>query len=396
MIVAHSAHWGWKSCACDGTPQVVIGIAVSPGKMRAGEPEDGLDVWSGFALREQISGDPQIHDAPVRLRKAFENMPSQHTTPVDRGSFCHAGGGKLSGGRVDVEPRVQVPGRVCILPEGLQQPQGVWRQTHTGVHEFDPRSVTVRCASCGLLIGEPGEASQVMPVGAGPIASVQARHVLAGRSRHCRFHRRGTEANPDLQMARAGLQHHTRVMPVGAHPLHDRWMSAIQVDENIAGVLVSSIGLDVDVASLTVANAQEADGSRMHQLGRCPKSFSRKRTVCLVVNQTDQIQLVRHRRKLATDGLPGQKQSSVVHDRNFAIKPTRRTMNSQRTANSVLTLCLSRGDNRSIFLRTGRASSVCLARKWIANCKPIDRLAISHVLRVKYSSASMERSRDNE
>jgi len=103
MIVAHSAHWGWKSCACDGTPQVVIGIAVSPGKMRAGEPEDGLDVWSGFALREQISGDPQIHDAPVRLRKAFENMPSQHTTPVDRGSFCHAGGGKLSGGRVGVE-----------------------------------------------------------------------------------------------------------------------------------------------------------------------------------------------------------------------------------------------------------------------------------------------------
>ena len=40
--------------------------------------------------------------------------------------------------------------------------------------------------------------------------------------------------------------------------------------------------------------------------------------------------------------------------------------------------------------------SVCLARKWIANCKPIDRLAISHVLRVKCAGASMERSRDDE
>jgi hypothetical protein len=40
--------------------------------------------------------------------------------------------------------------------------------------------------------------------------------------------------------------------------------------------------------------------------------------------------------------------------------------------------------------------SVGLTRKWIANCKPIDRLAISHVLRVKYAGTSMERSRDDE
>jgi hypothetical protein len=31
-----------------------------------------MDLRSGFALREQIPGDPQIHDAPVGLRKAFE------------------------------------------------------------------------------------------------------------------------------------------------------------------------------------------------------------------------------------------------------------------------------------------------------------------------------------
>jgi hypothetical protein len=130
---------------------------------------------------------------------------------------------------------------------------------------------------------------------------------------------------------------------VGAHDLHDHWIRTIQIDENIACVLVSGVRLDVHVASLAVATAQKADDSRMHQLGRRPKSFSRKRTACLVVNQTDQIQLVGHRRELATDALPGQKNSTVVHDRNFAIEAARRTMNSQRTANSVLTVCLTSG-----------------------------------------------------
>ena len=57
MIVAHSAPWGWKSCASDGPPQVAIRITVAAGKMRAGEPEDGLDLRGGLALREQAPGD---------------------------------------------------------------------------------------------------------------------------------------------------------------------------------------------------------------------------------------------------------------------------------------------------------------------------------------------------
>src|SRR5208283_4253513 len=75
----------------------------------------------------------------------------------------------------------------------------------------------------------------------------------------------------------------------------------------------------------------------------CPKSFSRKRATCLVVNQTDQIQFVGHRREMPTSGLPSQKKSTVVHDRNCAIEATRRTMNTQRTVNSVLTVCLTSG-----------------------------------------------------
>jgi len=135
MIVSHSARcWGWKSCACDRAPQVVIRIPVAAGKMRTGEPEDVLDLPSGCALREQIPGDPQIHDAPVRLRKAFENMPSLHATPVDGGGLVGAGWwAQRRGCRVDSEPR----GRwLCILPDGLQQALGAGRQTHTGVDEL--------------------------------------------------------------------------------------------------------------------------------------------------------------------------------------------------------------------------------------------------------------------
>jgi hypothetical protein len=82
---AHSSPWGGKRCACDGASQVVIGIAVSAGKMRTGEAEDGLNLKGGLALRKQVSGDPKIYDAPIRLRKAFPNMPSLHTSLIDRG-----------------------------------------------------------------------------------------------------------------------------------------------------------------------------------------------------------------------------------------------------------------------------------------------------------------------
>src|SRR5713226_2216840 len=116
MIVAHSTPWGWKSCASDGPPQVAIRIAVAAGKMRAGEPENGLDLRGGFVLREQVLGDPQIHDAPVRLRKALENMPSLHTTPVDRRGLFGADGARLCGCRVDTEARGGMPRWLCTLP----------------------------------------------------------------------------------------------------------------------------------------------------------------------------------------------------------------------------------------------------------------------------------------
>ena len=343
---AHSSPWGGKRCACDGASQVVIGITVSAGKMRTGEAEDGLNLNSGPALREQVSGDPKIYDAPIRLRKAFPNLPSLHTSLIDRGGFGSAGWAGICGGPVG-QGRSR---RLYILPDGLQQRRAARRQTRTGIDESYPRGVAVGCAPSGLLIGESGEPSQVTPVGAGPIASVAACQVSAGRGRHGRLQRRGTETNPSLQMASAGLHHHTGVMSVGAHEVHGGPIGMIQIDQNVAGVLVSRIGVNVHVAPLAVASTQKADSSGASQLGCGPKPFSRKRATCLLVNQTDQIKFVGHRSQLATDGLPGQKESTIVHDRNCAIEATRRTMNPQRTANSVLTVCLTSGGRPSTRL----------------------------------------------
>ena len=85
---AHSSPWGGKRCACDGASQVVLGIAMAAWKMRTGEAQDSLDLNCGPALREQVSGDPEIYDAPIRLRKAFANVPSPHTALIDRDGLC--------------------------------------------------------------------------------------------------------------------------------------------------------------------------------------------------------------------------------------------------------------------------------------------------------------------
>ena len=247
MWQAHSAPWGGKRGARDGASQVVIGIAVAAGKVRTGEAQDGLHLQDGPALREQVSGDPKVYDAPIRLGKAFLNTPSLHTAPIDGDGLCGVGWYRICGGPVDRERRGR---RLYRLPDGCQQRLAARRPTRTDVDESHPRGIAVGCVSRGFLISESSEASQVTPVGAGPIATVESGQMSAGRRRQGRLQWRGTEANPSLQMAGAGLYHHTGVMAVGAHEVHGRRIGTIQIDQNIAGVLVSGVRLDVHVATV--------------------------------------------------------------------------------------------------------------------------------------------------
>src|SRR5207247_3747657 len=93
------------------------------------------------------------------------------------------------------------------------------------------------------------------------------------------------------------------------------------------------------------------DGGCAPQLFRRPKPFTRKRPAGLMMNQTDQVQLVGHGGELSANGLQGEKETAVVHNRNSAVETNRRTMNFQRTANCVLTVCLSPGAGSRLVYR---------------------------------------------
>jgi len=127
------------------------------------------------------------------------------------------------------------------------------------------------------------------------------------------------DANPGLEMARAGLEHYTGIMPVGAHAVDDRLVGVIQINQNKAGVAILGIREKVDVASLAVANSQKPYGCRMGQLGSRPKPFSWEGPFSGAVNQTEQIEVMRHRRELAADRLHSEKESAVDHGHNSAI-----------------------------------------------------------------------------
>ena len=140
----------------------------------------------------------------------------------------------------------------------------------------------------------------------------------------------------------------------------------IQVEENVAGVVVVHVGLHIDVAAFAVANAQEPDDSGARQLLRRPQPFPRKRSPGRMMNQTDQVQLVGHGGELCANGLQGEKEAAVVHDRNSAVETSRRTMNFQRTVRCVLTICLTRGGSSiqsllQIWSRTECGSELALA-----------------------------------
>jgi hypothetical protein len=62
-----------------------------------------------------------------------------------------------------------------------------------------------------------------------------------------------------------------------------------------------------------------------------------------MVNQTDEVEFIRHSRQLAADSVQGKKKSAVGHRFENAIEAPRRYNDFQRTATTPLTLCLSPG-----------------------------------------------------
>ena len=346
MTLTHRGRGERESRTGDGAAQVVVGVAVAAGKLWAGEAENFLHLGGRPMSREQVPGDPTIDDAPVGLGEALADVPALHASPIDlhRHRRGDGGGGRVFAFRVDTGG--QRGGRRCQSSGRSQQCPSLRRQAGLCAHNLHPGGVAARRAACGLLIGETGEPAQVAPVGAGRIAPISRCQQFAGGGRHRRLQGGSAEMNPGLQVSGAGLHDHTGIMPLGVHGGHGRRSRAIQVDENVAGIMLAGIGLHIDIATFAVAHTQEADRGRAGQLLGCPKPFTRERLSGPVMDQADQVQITGHGGELSANAVQGEKETAVFHDRNLEVETNRRTMNFQRTANGVLTVCLNRGGRR--------------------------------------------------
>lgn len=156
---------GKRKSICHGTAQVVLWVGVVPRKMRTCQPEDVLDLFCEHAPGQQLPGDPQIDNAPVRLSESLSDAPSVHPALVDLHGRCRLdaewGCRKPSCDEIRLAVRDRLTRGYWRVPSRLQQGIGVARQTSMGVHDFHPGSVTTNGASLGLLIGEPSQSSQV-------------------------------------------------------------------------------------------------------------------------------------------------------------------------------------------------------------------------------------------
>ena len=327
MSRTHSAG-SRKSSMCQSATQIAVPIAVMAGKIWTSQTENSFHLGCRYVHGQQFSSEPQIDDAPIRLRKTLANMPTFRPALINAG-------GSLGSNRVRLIAYAYARETISSIPHGrrrllcshlagrMQQLLCGAGEDRMSFHNLYPRSVTAGRASLELLIGEARQSSQVTPVGAGQVASVGVRQMFTDSRRHGRFQWCRADANPSLEMARAALKHHTRLMAIGLHELKGIGSGVIEVDQNVASVALLGIGQKIYVITLMVTCAQKAHHRSTHQLTRIPKTFSWTRLSCGAVNQADKVERIRHGRELTADSVQGKKESAIEHRDENAIEAPR-------------------------------------------------------------------------
>jgi hypothetical protein len=348
---------------CECASQVIVWAGVLSRKARTAAAQDGGDLGSGRSTEEQFLSDPFIGDAPVGLWEEFENPQAVQPIGIDVGCTSDCGGSRQSVGASRTvrglrHRDVGHPRPVGVITKTMfgrfQQRGTLGSQAGVGVQHLHPRRVAAPVASLWFFISESGQAAQMTPIAAGQVATVEVGQLFADLSGNSSFDRAAADLDPSLEIVRTSLKYHAGFVTSGPHGLDDGWVAVIQVNEDVAGIAPLCIGMDVHVAAFPVADAQEPDGGRMNQLGSGPQPLSGEGPSGVGMNETDKIEVVRHSRELASDGLQSEIESEVEHGPNFGTERTRRTINSQRTENSGLTGCLSRGVHRRTAKKTIR------------------------------------------
>ena len=149
------------------------------------------------------------------------------------------------------------------------------------------------------------------PVGASQVASVGMSQLFTDQRGERGFQRRDADANPSLKMARTGLKHDTRLMAMGSHQPQHISGGMIQVEENIAGVAILGVREKINVKALKIACTQEVQHYSTCQVSGCPQPFSCCWSMCGGVNQTDEVEIIRHGRELAANPMGHQNESPI-------------------------------------------------------------------------------------
>jgi hypothetical protein len=302
--------------SCEGATQVILGVRVPTGKARAAPTQQFRDGRYGCCLSQQLLSDPLVGNTPIGVRKSLWNPQPLQPGLVDvagrRGGTC--GDYPLTGERTWQRSGSGAGGGASYLSlGGLDQQRAVGSQPNLRLHQLHPGGVSIALTPEGLPIGEPGQSSQMTPVGAGQVAAIDMGQVFGDDGGYSRFQADRTDLNPCLEMAGAGLEHHTRLMTIGTHQFECGRVSVIQIQQDEPGVAVVSIGLNVHITAFTIANAQESYGRFLAQLGGRPEPFTWECGSGDVINQSNQIEIMWHRGELPSNAAQGEEQTTIKH-----------------------------------------------------------------------------------
>ena len=338
-------------CTGQGAAQIVFRITMVARKIGTAQAQNFPDLSWGGVLGEQFSGQPEIDDAPIGLREALQNTPTLNPTLIHNRSalwrdaaavWCRA---ELLGCGNRRSCRSQ---RQRLLSGG-EHFLGGGGQDWFRLDDVDRRRETGEFASRRFEVAEAGQTTQVAPIGAGPIAVVALSQKPAQIRGQCRLQRRGADPNPSLEVARASLEHDTGLMPMDAHLLEHLRTGMIQVEEDVTRIAAIGVRPEEDVEASVVVCAQKTHHGVACQLLRGPQPLSRSWFTADGMDQADQINLIRHRRQLATDSLPGEK-FAVEHGAEHEPGARFSTMGFQWMVTSALTSCLIAGDHPILSL----------------------------------------------
>ncbi len=318
----------WKSFAahfvespCQGATEVILRIGVTTGKVRASVTEHCTDIRYRKTLLQQLFGDPFVGYTPIGLWESLWNVQPLEPGKIDgtRPQVITRRGWQIGKLRVQERAGRDRLGvcRINLALGGLHQRDSLSSRAQLGVQDPHPGSVSVALTPARFLIRESGQPSQVTPIGAGRVPLIGASQPSGDGASNGWLEGCDTDSNPSLQVAGARLKQDTGLMTMGSHLFQNGFITVIQIQQNIAGVVLFGVGLDIHVTALTITNAQKSDRRFFDQLSGCPQAFAGKGAAGSVVDQPDEVEVVRHRRELAADCLQREEEAAIQHKCSF-------------------------------------------------------------------------------